>query len=183
MIRLIQSALAGLVVPMDNLLALDQASIITGWSVFKDEKLIAHGIFNNTQKDFGERLEAIRDEILGLIQKYEITEVSFEDIQLQEEGRGATVGNVQTFKKLAEVFGVVEELLAEQAIPHQAIPSTSWKSGLKIAGRHRPEQKENCAKYIQSLYEGETFTQDECDSIAIGLYTIKQRRENINNWA
>lgn len=61
----------------------------------------------------GERLEYIRNKVKKLIEDNNITEVVMEDIQLQNN----VVNNVQTFKKLAEVFGVISELLTEMKIP------------------------------------------------------------------
>jgi hypothetical protein len=54
-----------------------------------------------------------------------------EDIQLQE--------NVQTFKALAEVFGVVYELVTSLNLPIETILASVWKSGLGIKGKNRPE--------------------------------------------
>ena len=51
--------------------------------------------------------------------------------------------NVQTFKTLAEVFGVLYEMLTEKKIKNSAVLSTVWKSALGVKGKTRPEQKRN----------------------------------------
>jgi hypothetical protein len=61
--------------------------------------------------------------------------VGFEDIQLQT----GLAGNVQTFKVLAEVYGVIHQLLDEKKIPYQVVPSVTWKSTLGIKGKNRQE--------------------------------------------
>ena len=94
---------------MSRLLALDQASRISGWAFFNEGQLEAHGKFNATQEDIGERLFFIKNEVNKLIEEFNINEVAFEDIQLQ----GNVTNNVQTFKVLAEVFGVIYELVTE----------------------------------------------------------------------
>jgi hypothetical protein len=48
-----------------------------------------------------------------------------------EKGVG---NNVVTYKALAEVIGVITELLAELKIPFKIIPSSTWRSGLNIKG-------------------------------------------------
>jgi hypothetical protein len=58
-----------------------------------------------------------------------------EDIQLQEN----RINNVSTFKILAQVLGVIQELLVELDIPQSVVTSSSWKSTLGIKGRTRPE--------------------------------------------
>lgn len=52
---------------------------------------------------------------------------------------GQRVNNVQTFKALAEVFGVLYELCIEINIPVSAVLAGTWKSTLGIKGRTRPE--------------------------------------------
>lgn len=153
---------------MRKLLALDQASRVSGWAVFYDNKLEASGKFTADNDDIGERLYFIRTKIKELIDKYDINEVAFEDIQLQ----GNVTNNVQTFKVLAEVFGIVYELVTELKIPHTAVLSGTWKSTLGIKGRTRPEQKRNAQAFVQETY-GIKCTQDESDAICIGTHMVK----------
>ena len=101
MIVLAVNVLAASGLPMAKLLALDQASRTSGYAIFADGELVEHGKFTFEDSDFGDRLYKIRKQVLKLIDLNNIDEVAFEDIQLQE--------NVETFKKLAEVFGVIYE--------------------------------------------------------------------------
>jgi len=71
-----------------------------------------------------------------------------EDIQLQE----SKINNIATFKILAQVLGVIQELLVELDIPQAAVVSSSWKSTLGIKGRTRPDQKRNAAAWVQQTY-------------------------------
>ena len=64
---------------MSRLLALDQASRISGWAFFNEGQLEAHGKFNATQEDIGERLFFIKNEVNklrlqlgGLVKKYQL---------------------------------------------------------------------------------------------------------------
>lgn len=154
---------------MTRLLALDQASRVTGWAVFIDGTLFDFGKINATQEDVGERLVYIREQVLRLIKQYEINEVAFEDIQLQDNVKN----NVQTFKVLAEVFGTIYELVTELNIPHTAVLAGTWKSTLGIKGAHRPEQKKNAQLYVLNTFKVKA-TQDESDAICIGAHMSKK---------
>lgn len=155
-----------------KLLALDQASRITGYAIFEDNQLITFGKIVTEESDVGVRLMKIRKSIQRLIEDYQIDEVVMEDIQLQANVQN----NVQTFKTLAEVFGVIYELLTEMNIPNSAVLSTSWKSTLGIKGRTRPEQKRNAQEFVINTF-GKKPTQDECDAICIGCHKIKNGKE------
>lgn len=158
-----------------RLLALDQASRVTGWAVFEDGKLSMYGKLTADQSDFGDRLHYIRKTILDMINAYEIDEVVFEDIQLQ----GNVTNNVQTFKALAEVFGVLYELFTELKLPRTAVLSTVWKSSLGIRGRDRAAQKKAAQAWVKQTYNVEP-TQDECDAICIGAHYTKNKVETFD---
>jgi hypothetical protein len=93
-----------------------------------------------------------------------------EDIQLQGQ-----TNNVETYRKLAEVLGVLEELCCELKIPHEIIHSQSWKSTLGIKGRDRATQKRNAQAFVAAVY-GKKVSQDESDSICIGAHYIKSNK-------
>lgn len=152
---------------MTKILALDQSSRITGWAVFEDDKLIDSGKFTVSDDDIGIRLVKIRKKVLELISQFEIDKVYFEDIQLQ----GNVTNNVQTFKVLAEVFGVIYETLKEIDIPNETVLAGTWKSKLGIKGTRRDEQKRNAQAYVQNTY-GKKVSQDESDAICIGTYAV-----------
>lgn len=158
-----------------RLLALDQASRTSGFSVFEDGKLLAHGKFTFEDHDFGTRLFKIREKVKSLIDQYQVNEVVFEDIQLQAN----RVNNVDTFKKLAEVYGVIYELVTELKIPHESVLASVWKSALGIKGKDSMAQKAAAAEYAKQKY-GIQATQDEFDAICIGTYKIQN---DVNNWA
>ena len=154
---------------MSRLLALDQASRVTGWAIFEDGKLEKYDKILLDDPNIDTRLVQLRQNILALIESENINEVVFEDIQQQNN----VANNVQTFKVLAEVYGVISELLQELQIPHSTVLAASWKSTLGIKGRTRAEQKKNAQQFVQHTY-GVQATQDECDAICIGTHASKQ---------
>jgi Holliday junction resolvasome RuvABC endonuclease subunit len=153
---------------MSNLLALDQASVTSGYAVFKDGVLVDYGKFT-FDDDIGDRLVKIRNKVLALIKSHDINEVAFEDIQMQSN----VMNNVQTFKVLSEVFGVIQELITELGIKYTVVPSATWKSTLNIKGRTRPEQKRNAQAYVLETYNVKAI-QDVCDAICIGTHVLKR---------
>ena len=51
-----------------KLLALDQASNITGWAIFENSKLVSYGMIDaSNQNDIGKRLYKIRQSVEKLI--------------------------------------------------------------------------------------------------------------------
>ena len=161
-----------------KLLALDQASRISGWAIFEDNELIKSGTFTLKSDDVGERLVDYRQHIEKLIVENDIDEVAFEDIQMQTQ-----VNNVQTFKVLAEIFGVTQEYLAEHKHSYQIVSSNTWKSKLQIKGRTRPEQKKNAQLYVLEHFN-KKVSQDESDAICIGASIIlnKEKHKSDFNW-
>lgn len=155
-----------------RLLALDQASRVSGYAVFIDGKLETYGKIVSEHDDIGERLHYIREKVSKLIADYDIDHIAFEDIQLQKTVNGVeSVNNVQTFKVLAEVFGVIYELAISLEIPYTVILASTWKSTLLIKGARRDEQKRNAQAFAQNLYNIKC-TQDEADAICIGTHVL-----------
>ena len=152
-----------------TILALDQASRTSGYAVFCDDQLIDSGKFTFEDADIAKRLMKIRNKVEELINEFCIEKIILEDIQCQ----GNVVNNLETFKILAEVIGVLTELAAEKNLPYALVYSTVWKSTLQIKGRTRPEQKKNAQKYVLNTY-GKKVTQDESDAICIGAHYTKK---------
>ena len=81
------------------------------------------------------------------------------------------VNNVETYRALAEVRGVLEELLTEMRIPYSIVLASSWKSKLGIKGANRTAQKQAAQKYVFEKH-GIKAIQDICDAICIGDYHL-----------
>ena len=171
---LLVSEWAVLVLPMSNLLSLDQSSNTTGYAVFKDNKPVVISHFDAPKgQDLGDRLEWIRNKVISLIQEYDIDEVVFEDIQLQDINGSRETG-IKTFKILAEVFGVIHELLTELKMDYTIVPPIVWKSTFKIAGKGRVQEKKLAQTYIKSAL-GLACTEDEADAACIALHVLKKQ--------
>ena len=152
-----------------RILALDQASNVSGWAIFDNDNLEQYGKIDVSQHyDLGERLHILRQEVEHIIDDEHIDKVILEDIYMD----GQRVNNVQTFKVLAEVFGVLYELCVDMEKPVDAVLAGTWKSTLGIKGKTRAEQKRAAQAWVVNTY-GKKPTQDECDAICIGTHAIR----------
>lgn len=159
---------------MSNLLALDQSSRTTGYAIYVDGKLNNYGKFTLEDEDIGLRLVKFRDKIIQLLHDYEISEVAFEEIQMQNN----VVNNVQTFKILSEIYGVLQELVTELNIPYTIVSSNTWKSTMKIPKTKREEEKKRAQALVYQLFQVKA-TQDEADAICLGAHVVISQK---NSW-
>lgn len=157
------------------ILSLDQSSKCSGYAIFINGKLSTFGKFTFDEDDLDVRLWKIRNKVLSLIDTYSPNEIVYEDIQQQSN----VSNNVQTFKILAEVFGVLSELFTELQITHTPILASSWKSTLGIKGKTRTEQKHNAQQYVLDTFN-QKVVQDVADAICIGQAHIQQK---VNDWS
>lgn len=151
---------------MSKLLALDQASITTGYAILDNGKLVVASHFTVRDKDSAQRLVKIRQHVINLIQEYRVDEVVMEEIQLEEN----RVNNVQTFKVLAEVYGVIQETVTEMRLPLRSVYASSWKSGVGIPKTRRETEKKAAQRIVQEQFHT-TPTEDEADAVCIALYS------------
>lgn len=89
--------------------------------------------------------------------------------------------NVVTFKMLAEVIGVLEEMLTSLNIPHEAVFASTWRSTLGFGGRNRDEEKANAKKYILKKFNKD-LPEDESEAVCIGLH-YNYTNNNPNSWS
>ena len=160
---------------MSKLLALDQSSKVTGVAIFEDGKLVKYSKID-LDGDLPYRLMRLRELVIEILDTENITEAAIEDIQMQNN----VVNNVETFRTLAEVRGVLEELFQEKKIPYTIVLAGTWKSKLGIRGARRADQKRAAQEYIVNTY-GIKPIQDICDAICIGEYIV-QNSKQINDF-
>ena len=170
------SALADLVLRMNKILALDQASRTTGWSFFQNGDLIDYGHWDMAQDDIALRIHKLCQEIESKIEQYEPTLIVLENIQLQH-------GDVATFQKLAQVQGGIMSLVAKYKIPYKIIYPSDWRADcafLKGNDKHRENQKKIAQEWVKNTFQ-KKCTQDEADAICIG-YAQSKHQENCLEW-
>ena len=152
-----------------RVLALDDSTTITGWAVFDNEELVGYGKIEMTQKTPLERITALKQWMLSMITKWNPDVVAIEDIQQQQ--------NVQIFKVLAWLQGVLLNALFETKTQFEIVHVASWRSYCQVKGRSRSELKKNAQTRIKDWYDV-SVSQDEADAICLGRYAIKEVLKN-----
>ena len=89
--------------------------------------------------------------------------IIIEDIQYQN--------NIQTFKVLAKLQGVLINTCIEHNLTYHVVHSATWKSFNNVKGKARLQQKEEAQRVVKTLYQLKV-TQDEADAICMGRYAV-----------
>ena len=86
-----------------RVLALDQSSKKTGYSIYDNQELIAYGVFSTTKQNVFDRMTDLCDWVLSMVVAWEPDLVGLEDVQYNPNaGAGHDV-----FKMLAQIMGSV----------------------------------------------------------------------------
>jgi Holliday junction resolvasome RuvABC endonuclease subunit len=157
------------------ILALDQALKITGWSLYKDSKLIDVGNFSiSANLPIERRLTLLWHKLNELYAEYEFNTLAFEDIQLQ--------GNAETYKKLAYVQASIILWCYNQNIEFHILSPSHWRSVIKkhcgiSFGRSRKEQKKTAQDFVNNKFNMQ-LSEDEADSVCIGYAYFLEKDNN-----
>ena len=152
------------------IIALDQSTQLTGYAIFQDKDLIAHGVFSPSG-DYEHRIVKLRQWLLDKLEPLKPNiEVYFEDIQLQDLG-GGSIG-ITTFKKLAHVQGALIVTCIDEDVPYTIVPAATWRKTCGVKGRVRSEYKPAAQAHVLEKY-GIQATEDEADAICIGEHGVK----------
>ena len=149
-----------------RLLALDQASRVTGVAIFDDDKLIKYGTFEiKSNQELGKRLTQFLENLDKLYAAYHFDAVAYEDIQLQ-------MGNVETYRRLAYIQAMILFWCEKHEKNLYCLSPSHWRKILKDKygmswGRKRVEQKQTAIDFIQEHYKKEVDS-DTADAICIG---------------
>lgn len=152
-------------IKMKRLLALDQASQVSGYAVFDENgSLISYGKIG-TEGETVDRIISLANKVNSIIEEFNIEEVVLEDIYYS--------GNVETFKVLSFTMAGLLFLLHKKNIPYGILNATIWKSKCGVKGKNRPEQKRNAQKFVEREY-GLNVIQDIADAVCIGTGYIRK---------
>lgn len=162
-----------------RVLALDQATQISGWAIYDDKDLVAYGKIDFTQTNVFERISKIRQWLINMITNWQIDRVALEDIQLQKftKSNGREGEAVTTYKTLAQLQGTLAVTIFEQKIDAILVSPATWRSHCKIKAKSRADQKRAAQLLVQQKF-GQNVTQDEADAICIGLYIVERYLKN-----
>lgn len=169
-----------------KILAIDQARS-GAWAVFDYETktLETHGTFSFGNKDYtyAKAILAIEGLIATIIESYDISAVFIEDIQLRV--------NVQSFKKLAQLQGVLVNLFEKNEYLYDFVAPTQWQNYCKARGRSASEIKGKIKtldksdkkvskvlsiQFVKEKFNIETENDNLSDAICLGYYAVNHFR-------
>lgn len=160
-----------------RVIGLDQATKISGYSVFDGKELIDYGVFSAPEdKKEIERDNIIRQWLINLITNFKPDIVVLEGIQYQK-----MIG-VETLITLARLQGVLlitaYDMGADPRIAHTA----TWRNYNGVKGKTRSDRKKSAQLIVKELYDIKV-SEDVADAILIGRYgTSLGAKREIKDW-
>lgn len=165
-----------------KILAIDQARN-GAWAVFdcKTKNLEAYGAFSYVAKNYtyAKAILEIEKLIHGVIKEHKVTATFIEDISLRM--------NVASFKKLAQLQGVLVNLFEKNEYLYNIVAPTQWQNFCKARGRSSKETKaqikelEDSGKkeskllslqFVRDHFGINTDDDNLADAICIGWYGV-----------
>lgn len=165
-----------------RILALDQARN-GAWAVYdyESKQLEDYGVFSfdNKKYTYAKAILAIEELVDTLIKTHGISAIFIEDIQLRV--------NVQSFKKLAQLQGVLVNLFEKNEYLYDFVAPTQWQNYCKARGRSSKEIKDNVTalktsgkkeskilsiQYVKEHFNVETDNDNLSDAICLGHYAV-----------
>ena len=156
------------------ILALDQATQISGFSVWIDGALNCYGKHEWDDADIHKRIHKICIWVEGLIDQYAPDKLVIENIQYQN--------NIATFQKLAQLQGAIIEIAQQLNLTCEILAPTEWRAicnFLKGNEKNRQAQKKIAQEWVLKTF-GKKCTQDEADAICIGFAADKAAGNELN---
>ena len=166
-----------------KILALDQARN-GAWSIYDYGKceLVAYGSysFDSRKYTYAQAVRNIEDLVSSLIDAYDVSAVFLEDIQLR--------ANVQAFKKLAQLQGVLVNHCEKSQLLYGYVAPSQWQNYCRARGRSTKEIKENVVRlehtdkkdskilslqFVKDRFHIDTDNDNIADAICIGFYVCE----------
>ena len=159
-----------------RILALDQATHISGWALFSNGHLLRYGTFETLAKGEIERDSQIKNWLLNMIKNWKPDFIALEGIQYEEKF------GVTTFAMLARLQGILMNTLHEAGIKYTICHTGTWRNYCGVKGRSRADRKRSMQLLVKQWYD--VSVSDDCaDAIGIGHYAIEcERKPKIESW-
>lgn len=171
-----------------RVLALDQATYVSGFSIYDNKELIRYGTFVTRLENEIKRDDAVRKWLISMVMNWQPDLIGFEDIQMQQLGGkqiygGDNVTGIQTFKTLAHLQGILMETAFELDIPFVLCPTPTWRAHCGVKGKAKADKKKSMQLLVKQWFDI-SVTDDEADAIGIGKYLAetKGRQVCLQDW-
>jgi Holliday junction resolvasome RuvABC endonuclease subunit len=146
-----------------KILAFDQSTKITGWSLFIDGEYVDSGVIDlskNTNTE--ERSKKMGLAICKIIADNKPNAVIIEEVAMQS--------NAQTLKLLARIQGVAIGFCAAHDIELHILGPSKWRSSLGFtqgSKTKREQLKQQSRDFIKNVFDLNIKSEDENEAIAI----------------
>ena len=151
-----------------KILALDQSTKITGWSLWEGTKLLKYGVLSSDVHEDNpiERMNKMYALVDGLVADIKPRFIVIEQVQFQN--------NYRVYSQLSQLQGVLFAVTFRRNLPFTLIEPTAWKAffGVELRGKKRPEQKADTIRLVRERY-GVEVSEDEADAIGIGYWASR----------
>lgn len=165
-----------------RVLALDQATYTTGFSVFDDKQLIKYGTFETHLNDEIARDHKIKEWLISMIENWQPDYIGLEGIQFQETSGARTMG-ATVFETLARLQGILMETAYQFDIPYKVVHTATWRHHCGVKGKARADRKKSMQLLVKNWYD--VNVSDDCsDAIGIGKYVADTSSPKVEvfNW-
>lgn len=165
-----------------RILTVDQARD-GAWAIFdyESKELLEYGTFNFKGSDYTyiKAANAITDLISDIIETKDIAAIFIEDIQMRQ--------NVESFKKLAILQGVISSMFERKEYLYNYVAPSSWQSYCNAKARNEKEKKAKILakdttgkkeskllsiEFIKDQFGIETINDNLADAICCGWYCV-----------
>jgi len=162
-------------------IGLDQATHITGYSIFDNDELVYAGTFEATANDEIERDIQIQNWLIQLIHSWKPDIIGLEGIQLQQFN-DKMVG-VTTYQTLARLQGILMATCYNLKVDYIICPPATWRAHSDVKGRSRADKKRSMQNKIKEWFDI-TVSDDVADAIGIGKYINETHKKKVEifNW-
>ena len=164
-----------------RIVALDAATNITGFSVYDNNVLVNYGIYK-TDPDLNStaRINQVKRWLISIIKEWQPDFVGIENIQLQTFGHNNY--QVETYRVLANLQGVLLDTLFENSIDSDLVSVNSWRNYCNVGtGTGRENKKKQAQDKVYEWYNV-NCSQDEADAICIGKYFCGILKNTQSSW-
>ena len=152
-----------------KILAFDQASRLSGWSLFDDGEYIDSGVIDKHKiTDSDKRIAEMGLAIYKKIKEVSPYAVIIEGVQQQS--------GVSTVILLARLQGMILGYCAAHKIRVEILGPSTWRSALHFQqGKKvkREELKQQAMDYVEKNFDVEDCDIDQCEAICIGVAASK----------
>jgi len=173
------------IIPKNKLIqrsiGLDQATHVTGYSIFDGKELIYAGTFEAAAEDEIARDIEIKNWLYQLIFKWDPDIIGIEGIQLQQFNN-KTIG-VTTYQTLARLQGILMAECYMAEVDYKIVPPATWRSHCQVKGRTRADRKRSMQMKVKEWFDI-TVSDDVADAIGIGKYVSDNYKKKVEtfNW-